>query len=109
MSGMLYSYDKGFKLIKSNGDILYSKDGITWSSFKLKTLKYATKYQEFRLNFDEGININKLVVYDLTGSKQNVDVSINNTEIRLNLIENKIYYLSVLIDKIYYNIIILKY
>lgn len=105
----LSSYDKGFKLIKTNGTILYSKDGVNWLPFKLKTLKYATQYNEFRFDFDLDIKPEKVFVYDLNGLKQDVDISITNTELKINLNVNKIYYTTILIDDIYYNLIIMKY
>lgn len=104
-----FSYDKGFKLIRSNGEILYSQDGENWLPFKLHTLKYATKFNEFRFDFDKNIKPQKVDVYDLNGIKQELDISISNTELKINFNLNKIYYVTVFIDDIYYNLIIMKY
>jgi len=105
----LFSKETGFKLIKTNGEILYSQDGENWLPFKLHTLKYATKFNEFRFDFDKNIKPQKVDVYDLNGIKQELDISISNTELKINFNLNKIYYVTVFIDDIYYNLIIMKY
>ncbi len=109
LTSIIYSYDKGYKLIRIDGSVMYSQDGVNWQPFKQKTLKYATKYSEFSFDFDETIKPQKIDIYDLSGVKQNLDVSITNTELRINLPQNKIYYTTLYIDDIIYNIIILKY
>ena len=100
----IYSYDKGFKLIRIDGSVMYSQDGTNWQPFKLKTLKYATEYSEFRFDFDETIKPQKIDVYDLSGIKQELDITITNTELRINLPHNKVYYATLYIDDIIYNI-----
>lgn len=106
---LLLANDNSFKLIKANGDVLYSQDGIKWLPFKSITLKYATQYPTFRFNFNEDISISKIDIYDLTGTKQILDVSISNTELKIELKENKVYYATLLIENNYYNFLIMKF
>lgn len=88
---VLLSYDKGFKMIKEDGTILYSEDGVRWYHYKNLAFKYIINSNEFNFYYDFDKKPNKINTRKINGATIELNWSYTNGAIRFEFPTNGIY------------------